>query len=266
MENFLEKILAKKRQEIELLKKEKPLKIFYDEVKLNISKNPKIRDFKTSITREKINIIAEIKKASPSKGDLLLDMDVVDYALLYEQAGASAISVLTEKNFFKGSLDDLVAVKNAVNIPVLRKDFVIDAYQIFEAKFSGADAILLIADVLDEKTLTEFLVVCKYLAMDALVEVHEEKSLQKAIASNAEIIGINNRCLKDFSVDINTTIKLSKLIPDDKIVVTESGIFEKEHLRFILENCKVKTFLIGESIVKSSNPSEKIKTLLDPLS
>ena len=260
MKNFLDRILDKKRQEIELLKIEKPLNIFYDKIKSDISNMPKSRSFKEAIVREKVNIIAEIKKASPSKGDLLLDMDVVSYAKLYEKAGAAAISVLTEKNFFKGSIEDLIAVKNVVNIPVLRKDFVIDAYQIFEAKFSGADAVLLIADILGENTLGDFLIICKYLQIDALVEVHEKESLKRALSAGAEIVGINNRCLKDFSVDIGTTKILAKLIPQDKIIVSESGIFEKEHIKFLLD-CNVSTFLIGEAIVKSSNPYEKIRSL-----
>jgi len=161
MDNFLDKILEKKREEIALLKVEKPLNVLYEEMKDKILNPRKPRDFKAALVREKINIISEIKKASPSKGDLHLDMNVVDYAKSYEKAGACAISVLTERNFFKGSIEDLIAVKNAVDIPVLRKDFVIDSSQIFEAKFMGADAILLIADILDEQTLGDFIIICR---------------------------------------------------------------------------------------------------------
>ena len=261
MTNFIDRILEKKREEIERLKVNKPLKIFYDKIKLeNKLVAADKRDFKQAIVREKVNIIAEIKKTSPSKGNLNLGLDVANYAKMYEKAGAAAISVLTEENFFKGKLDDLITARNAVKIPVLRKDFVIDAYQIFEAKFAGADAVLLIADVLDEKTLSEFLIVVKYLEIDALVEVHDEENMKKAIRCKAEIIGINNRCLKDFSVDIATTKRLRNMAPEDKIIVSESGIFEKEDIQFLLDS-SVKTFLIGEAIVKSSDPFEKIKSL-----
>jgi indole-3-glycerol phosphate synthase len=259
MKNFLDEILLKKRKEIELFKKEKPLNIVYEKIKDNM---PKVKDFKKALTSKKINIIAEIKKASPSKGYLFKNMDIIEYAKTYEKAGAVAISVLTEQNFFKGSLDDLIKVKSNVDIPILRKDFIIDVYQIFESRFKGVDSILLIADILEKNDLNEFLDICKTLGLHALVEAHSVEALQKAVDADADIIGINNRSLKDFSVDINTTKKVAQLIPEDKIIVSESGIFEKEDIKFLLDS-NVKTFLIGEAIIKSEDPFQKIRSLQD---
>lgn len=259
---FLGKILEAKSAEVEYLKKNKPID-FEIELKNNkLESNKNINFFKDAITKNKINIISEIKKASPSKGDLNINLDVEDLATIYETNGASAISVLTEKDFFKGKDEYLIKVKNKVKIPVLRKDFIVDIYQIFESKIIGSDAILLIADILEENILKEFFLTAKLLNLGVLMEIHDEENLAKALNVGADIIGINNRCLKDFSVDIKNTETLSHIIPNDKVVVSESGINSREDIDFLLKNSKAKTFLIGETFVKSKNPGLKLREFL----
>lgn len=259
---FLGKILEAKSAEVEHLKKNKPIDFEFELKNNNLESNKNINFFKDAITKNKINIISEIKKASPSKGDLNINLDVEDLATIYEKNGASAISVLTEKDFFKGKDEYLIKVKNKVEIPVLRKDFIVDIYQIFESKIIGADAILLIADILEENILKEFFLTAKLLNLGILMEVHDEENLAKALSVGADIIGINNRCLKDFSVDIKNTEILSKIIPNDKVVVSESGINSREDIDFLLKNSKAKTFLIGETFVKSENPGLKLREFL----
>lgn len=259
---FLGKILEAKSAEVEHLKKNKPIDFEFELKNNNLESNKNINFFKDAITKNKINIISEIKKASPSKGDLNINLDVEDLATIYEKNGASAISVLTEKDFFKGKDEYLIKVKNKVKIPVLRKDFIVDIYQIFESKIIGADAILLIADILEENILKEFFLTAKLLNLGILMEVHDEENLAKALSVGADIIGINNRCLKDFSVDIKNTEILSKIIPNDKVVVSESGINSREDIDFLLKNSKAKTFLIGETFVKSENPGLKLREFL----
>ncbi|MDR0676963.1 MAG: indole-3-glycerol phosphate synthase TrpC [Elusimicrobiota bacterium] len=256
--NFLNEIIEAKKKELKILKEQYPINFELERKEIY----QKTEFFKNALIQNSINIIAEIKKASPSKGDLNINLDVKKRAKQYENAGASAISVLTEKNFFKGKNEDLIDVKETVKIPVLRKDFVIDLYQIFEAKKIGADAILLIADILDEKTLREFYDTAIHLGLDVLTEIHDEENLQKALNVNVDIIGINNRSLKTFFVDLNTTNKLKKIIPSDKIIISESGIFEKKDIDFLNENRKINGFLIGEALVKNEEPTQKLKELL----
>ncbi|MFC1485060.1 indole-3-glycerol phosphate synthase TrpC [bacterium] len=260
MENILQKIVDAKREELEITKKNNPLDVMYEEFK-----NTKIKkiSFANALKKKGVNIIAEIKKASPSKGDLRADLDVAEYAKIYEKAGASAISVLTEKNFFKGDIEYLKKVKKIVNIPALRKDFIIDAYQIFESRFQGADAILLIASILSDEELVEFIELARNLELDVLLEAHNEQELQRVLQTKANIIGINNRCLQDFSVDIQTTVRLSKILlkSKDKILVSESGINTHEDIVY-LRKFNVNAFLIGEVILKSENPLNKLKSLI----
>ena len=212
-----------------------------------------VRDFRAALAgpdraRPAPRVIAEIKRRSPSKGVLRADLDPAAVAAVYEQNGAAAISVLTDNRFFGGSLDDLAAARNAVSLPVLCKDFIVDPYQILEAFNAGADAVLLIAAVLDKAALREYRELSSALGMSALVEVHNEAELLSALESGAEIIGINNRDLRTFEVDLGTTAALAPLVPDGVILVSESGIREacdRERLR----DLGVDVILVGESLV-----------------
>ncbi len=221
-----------------------------------------INDFKKSISKPGLNLIAEIKRASPSKGNINLNLNPTILAKQYEKAGASAISVLTEEDFFKGSLNDLKDVRNSCHLPILRKDFIIDKYQIWESRAYGADAILLIVSILPEKTLHHLFSEAKSAELSVLIEVHNETDLEKALKLNPSIIGINNRNLNDFSVSLNTTKKIAELIPTGITVVSESGIRSNEDLQY-LKNFGVNGVLIGESLASSAYPEKTIRELLD---
>ena len=212
--------------------------------------------------RDAVSIIAEIKRASPVKGLFKADLDPADQAVKYREGGARAISVLTDEQFFKGSVDDLRAARNAAGLPILRKDFVIDEYQLWEARVMLADAALLIVRLLDRAQLRDYIALAREeLKLATLVEVHGEKELEAALDAKAPIIGINNRDLDTFKVTIETTARLRPLIPADRIVVSESGISRREDL-VLLKNMKVDAALIGEELMKTPDPSAKIKELL----
>ena len=245
-----------------------------DEAKLNcnisvlqdiINKQPEVLNFKDSLKKQSssdIRIIAEVKKASPSKGIIRDDFDPIKIARQYEINDASAISVLTETEFFMGKLEFLKEIKNAVNIPVLRKDFLFDPYQLYEARANGADAVLLIAAILEKTLLDELLSIVKKLSMSALVEIHTKEELEKVLQTDAEIIGINNRNLKTFNTDLQTSIDLIADIPDSKIIVTESGIKTKEDI-LKLSKAGVDAFLIGETFMRADNPGEMLNEFLN---
>ena len=245
-----------------------------DESKLNcnisllqdiINKLPEVLNFKDSLKKQSssdIRIIAEVKKASPSKGIIRDDFDPIKIARQYEINDASAISVLTETEFFMGKLEFLKEIKNAVNIPVLRKDFLFDPYQLYEARANGADAVLLIAAILEKPLLDELLSIVKELSMSALVEIHTKEELEKVLQTDVEIIGINNRNLKTFCTDIQTTINLISDIPESKIIITESGIKTKEDIQK-LSKAGVDAFLIGESLMRADNPGQMINDFLN---
>jgi len=206
-------------------------------------------------------IIAEIKKASPSKGLMRADFEPLAIARDYAAGGASAISVLTEERFFDGRLEYLEQIRSAVDVPLLRKDFILDPYQIFEAKSFGADAILLIAAMLDPGLLRELCAQATELALDALIEVHTEKELESAIAAGAKLVGINNRDLKTFAVDLAVTERLAPLLPAGTVAVCESGIDSRERIRRV-ERLGVHVFLIGESLMRAPAPGQKLQELL----
>jgi indole-3-glycerol phosphate synthase len=209
-----------------------------------------------------VSIIAEVKRASPLKGVLKADLDPADQALRYKEGGARAISVLTDEQFFKGSVDDLRAARDAAGLPILRKDFVIDEYQLWEARVMLADAALLIVRILDRAQLRDYIALAREeLKLATLVEVHGEKELEAALDAKAAIIGINNRDLDTFKVALETTARLRPLIPADRIVVSESGISRREDI-VLLKNMKVDAALIGEELVKAADPAAKIKELL----
>ena len=218
--------------------------------------------FRKALKRNnELRVIAEVKKASPSAGIIREDFDYVAIAREYESSGAAAISVLTDKEFFKGDLKYLAEIKGGVKIPLLRKDFIIDPYQIYEAGAAGADAILLIARLLTKEQIDSFLAISRNLGMECLVEIHDRAELDKILETESEIIGINNRDLHTFQTDLNTTLRLCPLIPGEKVIVSESGIKTRADVRR-LENAGVDAILIGETLMRSSNISSKMKELL----
>ena len=209
-----------------------------------------------------VSLIAEAKKASPSKGLICPDFDPVQIAKNYEQAGAQAMSVLTDEKFFQGSLDFIPLVREAVALPVLRKEFIIHEIQIEQAALYGADAILLIAAILDSFQINDFLQEAQGRGMDILVEVHDEKELEKALKSGSVLIGINNRNLRDFSVDLATTFRLKKEIPDDVPVVSESGICDANDISRCAD-AGITSVLVGETLMRADDQVEAVRTLMN---
>ena len=237
-------------------------RVSLETLKEQCKKKQKARSFGAALkSSTNIRIIAEIKKASPSLGIIREDFNPVEIARIYEASGAAAISVLTDEKFFQGSLSYLTDVKKTVNLPILRKDFIIDAYQIYEARSSGADAILLIAALLSKEEIQHYLELAKELDMDCLVEVHSETELKKVLQTNAHIIGINNRDLATFKTDLETTLRLRPLIPAGKIVVSESGIKSRADVEKLMKE-GVDAILVGETLMKSDDISSKLRELL----
>lgn len=221
-----------------------------------------VRDFYAALKPEgNLRIIAEIKRASPSKGIISKDFDPVRIARGYASAGASALSVLTDKKFFKGSLEYLSAIRDAVDTPLLRKDFIMKPYQVYEARHFGADALLLIVAALEQDVLCELLELTESLGMNALVEVHDEQELERALSARAKIIGINNRDLKTFTVDLGVSLSLSKKVPGESIVVAESGISTSDDINK-LRSEGVHVFLIGETFMKVPDPGLELSKLI----
>ena len=251
---MLDKIIEVKRKQVELEKERVPLKEL--EGKIDTTKNAR---FAKSLKGEGVKIIAEIKKASPSKGIINENIDPVVVAKQYVEGGADSISVLTEEKFFLGRNKYLMDVKKEVPCPVLRKDFIIDEYQIYQSKVIGADAILLIVTVLQERT-KELYNLSKQLGLECLVEVHDEKELELALEAGAEVIGVNNRNLKDFTVSLDTTKNLISSVPKDVVKVSESGIRAKEDINY-LRSLGVNAFLIGETLMRSGNVIQELRKL-----
>jgi indole-3-glycerol phosphate synthase len=208
-----------------------------------------------------IHIIAEVKKASPSKGILKPDLDPSSISRAYEQGGASAVSVLTEEDHFHGSISVLREVRTVVSLPVLRKDFILDPYQVLEARAAGADSFLLIAGLLDVRGLKTLAELGRKFGMEPLVEVHDETELRLALDAGAKLIGINNRDLKTFVTDLDVTVRLSKLIPEDRTVISESGIKNRTDI-IRLADAGVRGFLIGETLVTCADPAAKLRELI----
>lgn len=255
---ILDEILQNKRIEVERAKRSHSLNLLSSQIE-NV--RPPM-DFHGAIRSDgEVKIIAEIKCASPSKGILSEKFNPSQIAKGYVRGGASAISVLTDKRFFKGHLTHLRDVRYEVSVPLLRKDFIIDPYQIYEARLYGADAILLIAGVLKTKVLTELLSLTHSMGMSAIVEVHSEDELETALLAESRIIGINNRDLKTFNVSLDVSTRLIKLIPKEKVVVSESGISSSEDIRRLRDE-GIYTFLIGETLMRASNPGEELKNLI----
>jgi indole-3-glycerol phosphate synthase len=258
--DFLEVIVKHKKEEIAAAKKLIPESQLRKDAFTSIKRRQFIKKLeKPGLSG--VNIIAEIKRASPSKGAICLNLNPAAYALEYEKGGAAAISVLTDQPYFKGSLDDLKKARNASTLPVLRKDFLISSYQIYESSAIGADAVLLIARILSQEQLRDYLELCNELKLDALVEIHSEKDLEAATRAKARLIGINNRNLSSFETNIDTAIKLVSLLEPYQIAVAASGIQNRDD---IVKNQQagIWNFLIGESLVKAENCQAFLRSIM----
>ncbi len=256
---ILDKIVEQKR--IQLAGEKKQISVEGWKQRLARPGLHKTIDFFSAIKRkDEISIIAEVKKASPSKGVIKEDFNALEIAKEYSSSNVKAISVLTEKNFFLGDDDYLVKIRQNVPLPLLRKDFIIDLWQVYQARYIGADAILLIAAILSDDELTKFQVVANILGMQCIVEVHDREEVRRALDSGAKIIGINNRNLKTFEVDIKTTGSLMNYIPHDKAVVSESGIKTAQDMKY-LKDLGADAVLIGETFMRAGSIKEKINEL-----
>lgn len=262
--NILDTIVAQKRAEVAQLPPRVPT---VEDIRAVLVKRGGRRDFIAALRQPrkgKVGLIAEVKKASPSAGVIRADFDAVKIAVEYEEAGASCLSVLTDEKFFQGSLDYLRAIRQAVKLPLLRKDFIIDERQILEAAEWGADCILLIVAILDDHQLKRFRELAEGAGLAALVEVHDEEELQRAIATGATFIGVNNRDLKVFKVDLGTTERLATQIPELKtkrVLVAESGIHKRTDVER-LEQCGAQAILVGESLMREQDIKAKVAELL----
>ncbi len=257
MENILEKIAESTRKRIENAKKLIPA----EEMRKTALEMPKLSfSFEKALKKQDIAFICECKKASPSKGIIAADFPYLRIAEEYEAAGADCISVLTEPEYFLGSTEYLRSIASAVNIPCIRKDFVIDGYMIYEARTLGASAVLLICSLLGEKRLGEYIGICDELGLSALVEAHNEKEVRSAISAGARVIGVNNRDLKDFSVSTDNAVKLRELVPDDKVFVAESGIKTAEDVE-TLRKAGVDAVLVGETLMRAADKKAMLDTL-----
>lgn len=253
---MLDEIVLKTKERLEESKKNKPFEELKEEV-ANLEINLDF-PFEKALASEGLSIIAEVKKASPSKGLIAEEFDYLAIAKEYETAGVSAISVLTEPYFFKGSNDYLKEIACEVKVPILRKDFTIDPYMIYEAKVIGASAVLLIVSILSDDELRYYLEIADLLGLSAIVETHDRKEIKRALDAGARIIGVNNRDLKNFTVNINNSIELCRLVPSDVLFISESGIKTKEDTLKLIEN-DVDAVLIGETLMKSDDKKSLIR-------
>lgn len=250
--NFLKEIVKEKRA---FIKQQKILNVGIKTSPISTKSR-----FKNILKKPGAHLIAEIKRASPSKGDLRPDLDIIEIARTYEDNGVKLVSVLTEEKFFKGSLSDIGQVSKNTSLSILCKDFILDSFQIQQAKAHGAEAILLIAKILSRQKLKELLRISKFLRMDAIVEIHNESDLRKiqSLIKDIEIIGINHRDLKDFSIDLDASAKLLPKIPKDKLIIAESGISSVSDIKR-LKDLGVNGILVGESLMREKDIAKKIR-------
>jgi indole-3-glycerol phosphate synthase len=254
---MLEKVVALKKERVEQRKKVLSLSC----LKERIARQRPPLDFASALVGDHIRLIAEVKQSSPSRGVLNPNLNPTKLAKTYAEGGAAAISVLTEENYFKGSIDYLAAIRKVVRLPLLRKDFIFDPYQVYESRAYGADALLLIAAILSRPQLEELLSLSHSLGVRCLVEVHKEDEVEGALRSKARIIGINNRDLDTFNIDINTTRRLRPLIPQTRIVVSESGIKTRSDTEKLKE-WGVNAILVGETLVTAGDVLTKMRELV----
>ena len=255
---ILDDIIVHKRLEVAEAKKKVPV----SELMSAASERPKAIDFISLHQKTPgVKVISEIKKASPSRGIIREDFDHLSIAGEYEASGAFALSVLTDREFFKGQILYLSEIRAQSALPILRKDFTVDSYQIYEARCFGADVVLLIAAVLSRGEIEEHLELARSLGMCCVVEVHDEKELETALLSRSEIIGINNRDLRTFNVSLDVSRRLKEMIPKEKIVISESGISSPEDISGLV-SCGIDTFLVGETLMKAQSPGAALRGLL----
>jgi len=259
MRNFLRDVINLKKKEIESQKMERPITDLVDSKRLLKG----VRPFKDAISGSgRVNVIAEIKKKAPSRKKMFFKvLDVGRLAETYAKGGAKAISVLTDRKYFGGDVAHISMVRKVVNLPVLRKDFIIDEYQVYESRYFGADAILLIARILTKEQIKSFMHLAKRIGMESVVEVHDEKDLEKAILADAKIIGINNRDLDTFKVDIQNTFRLASRMPKEIIKVCESGVKNSEEMAK-LKNMGVNAVLIGGAFLEAEDIDAKMKEII----
>ena len=255
---ILDTIIAHKQQELQIEEEQVPLAT----LKSKLANLPPTKDFRAAIAQsDNINLIAEVKKKSPSKGIIREDFDPIQIAETYAKNGAAAISVLTDVRFFDGRLDYLSSIRQIVDVPLLRKDFTIDPYHIYQARVAGADAILLIVAALTKDQLREFMDIAESLSLASLVEVHTDTELEIALDVGAEIVGINNRDLRTFHTDLATTFSLREFLPTGKVVVSESGIYTRADVESLRE-AGVDAILVGESLMRSPDIGEQVRKLI----
>ena len=257
MPTFLETVVERTQADVAARK----LRVPAAELERRLGPAPRGRPFSEGLIDEGISLIAEMKRASPSKGPIRPGASVTEVVRAYQEAGARAVSVLTEGAYFGGSLDDLVEARGACDLPLLRKDFVVDDYQLLEARAAGADAVLLIVAALDTEHLEHLMGMASDLGMDTLVEVHDEEEVETAVESGAEVIGINNRNLHSLEVDLETTFRLLADVPAGTVVVAESGITEREDVER-LEEAGVDAILVGETLMRADDPVRAVRDLL----
>ena len=249
----------------DFVEKKKKLLNLNDVIKLSEQYVPKgfIDNVKKNIKEKDISIIGELKKASPSAGIIFNNKaDYLNIANAYEDSGISCLSILTDEKYFKGSDSDLTEIRKRVSLPIIRKDFIVDSYQLHESKMLGADCILIILSMLEKNNAKDLEEEAISIGLDVLIETHNSTEMDIALEMKSDLIGINNRDLNDFSVDINNSISLTSKPTDGKIYVCESGIKTRENIDYIKNNSPIKTFLIGESLMRSDNLKEQIRTLL----
>ncbi len=257
--NFIKKIIKNKKDEIKIKKEN----ITIDMMLKEIMKSPANRNFRDIFEYNDFSIIGEIKKKSPSAGTLKSRINIKNIVKIYEEAGINALSIVTDKKYFDGNTDFIAEAKKYSTLPVLRKDFIIDEYQIYESRLVKADAILLIAAILDGKQLSAFVKKARFLNMTPIVEVHTKEEVKKAVRSSAEIIGINTRDLKTFKTDLNIIKRLARVIPKDRIIICESGIKKPEDIKEILIDERIKGVLIGTMFMTAKE--EKIKSYTEKI-
>ncbi|MBI5143366.1 MAG: indole-3-glycerol phosphate synthase TrpC [Nitrospirae bacterium] len=256
---ILDRIIARKRESLAAAKSNAPLA----ELRAVIAGMPPARPFSAALARtpNSLALIAELKKASPSKGLIRADFDPAKFAAIYQHHGAACISVLTEEDFFQGALENLSIARRSCDLPLLRKDFIFDPYQIYEARANNADAVLLIVAALERSLLEDLIGLAAETGLETLVEAHDAKELDTALSVGARLVGINNRNLKTLGIDLETTIRLLPDIPEDRVVVAESGIGSRADVERLLAT-RTAAMLVGTSIVKTPNPGDKIDELL----
>jgi indole-3-glycerol phosphate synthase len=260
MSDILDKIVAVKHQEVAAAQKRKPLESVRADAESRVLTRDFVAALRTKIAAGLPAVIAEVKKASPSKGVLRAEFIPADIAQSYAEYGAACLSVLTDVQFFQGNVDYLKQARASCQLPVLRKDFMVDAYQIYESRAMGADAVLLIASCLDDAQMADFEAIARSLDMAVLVEVHDQAELERALRLQTPLMGINNRNLKTFEVSLDTTLALRALVPADRILVTESGIQTRDDV-LRLGAAGVSAFLVGEAFMRAPEPGEALAAL-----